>query len=148
MKTLILVLIITSFIQSTILSLELVLIVLICRSFRSSNKANLFLAFGFGLLNSHLNLVPLGLNSILYLIIVAIAEVLSRSRFTGNLFLIIPLTTILLTVFHISSSFFLRESLQLFPNILIEGIISLPIFFLVRLWEERFTVRKDIRLKI
>lgn len=138
MKTLIVVLIITSFIQYTVLPLNLVLIILICRSYLISDKANLFLAFAFGLLIGHLNLTTLGLTSVTYLIIAAIVEGLSKSRLAGNPLLIVPLTFGLL----------LGSQVTLFPKIFLESLISLPIFYLVKIWEERFIVRKEIKLKL
>lgn len=138
MKTLIVVLIITSFIQYTILPLNLVLIILICRSYLIPDKANLFLAFAFGLLNGHLNLTTLGLTSLTYLIIVAIVEGLSKSRLAGNSLLIVPLTFGLL----------LGSQASIFPKIFLESLISLPIFYLVKIWEERFIVKRDIKLRV
>ncbi len=148
MKTLIFVLIITSFIQSTILSIDLVLVILICRSYIRSDKNNLFLAFGFGLLNSHLNLTPLGLQSLIYLGLVSATESLSKSRLTGNPFLIIILSFILVNINQSLLSFFTRQSFQIFPKSLIEAFVSLPIMYILRFWEERFVVRRDIKLKV
>lgn len=102
------------------------------------DKANLFLAFAFGLLNGHLNLATLGLTSVTYLIIAAIVEGLSKSRLAGNPLLIVPLTFGLL----------LGSQVTLFPKIFLESLISLPIFYLVKIWEERFIVQKEIKLKV
>ncbi|MBI2599507.1 hypothetical protein HYW43_01135 [Candidatus Daviesbacteria bacterium] len=148
MKTLIIVLIIASLLQSTILPIDLVLIILICRSFIKLDQANLFLAFSFGLLDSHLNLIPLGLNSLIYLFIIQITQTLSKSRLAGNSLLICPLSLILLSAYQLISSLFLQQTPQLFPKVLWEGLAALPIFYIVRLWEERFIVYKDIKLKI
>src|SRR5258708_23188259 len=104
MKTLILVLTITSFIQSTIIPIDLVLIILICRSYIRPDKTNLYLAFGFGLFYSQLSLTPFGIQSLSYLIIVVITESLSRSRLAGNPFLIIPLSLILISLNQITLS--------------------------------------------
>lgn len=148
MKTLIVVLIIISFIQSAILPLDLVLIVLICRSYIRTDKANLYLAFSFGLLNGHLNLTSMGLQSLLYLILVSVTESLSKSRLAGNSFLIIPLSLVLVSINQAVLSIFTGGSIQLYPKTLWEAALSLPIFYLVRLWEERFIVRRGIKLRI
>lgn len=148
MKTTIAILIVCSFIQSTILPIELVLIILICRSYLRSDKSNLLLAFGFGLLNSHLNLNLLGFQSLVYLILVAITEGLSKSRLAGNSLLIIPLSLFLISINQIILSIFIHESIQLFPKVLLEALLSLPILYLVKLWEERFIVRKEIKLRV
>lgn len=148
MKTLITVLIICSLLESTVLPVDLVLIILICRSYLKSDKNNLILAFAFGLLDAHLNLTPLGFKSIIYLILIQTTESLSKVRLAGNSLLMVPLIFILLSIDRMATSFFMHQSLELFPKIFIESLISLPIFYLVRLWEERFIVRKEIKLKI
>lgn len=148
MKTLIIVLILISFLQATIMPIELVLLILICRSYIKEDKANLYLAFAFGLLTSHLTLTPLGLNSLIFLILVQITQVLSKTRLAGNSLLIIPLTLILLSVNQLVTSLIIQQTFFLSPKILLESFLSLPILYVVRLWEERFVVRKEIKLKI
>lgn len=147
MKTLIFVLIIASFIQSTILPIDLVLIILICRSYVKSDQANLFLAFGFGLLDAHLNLTPLGLQSLVYSLAVAVTEGLSKSRLAGNSLMIIPISLVLLLINQLPLVF-LRQAFPPFPKIFIEACLSLPILYLIRWWEERFIIQKQIRLKV
>lgn len=148
MKTLILVLIFFSFLQTTIIPVNIVLIILICRAYLRTDPKNLFLAFAFGLLISHLNLTILGLQSITYLIIVEITQALAKSRLASNSLLIIPITLILLSLNQLANSFIIHQTVQLFPNLIIEGFLSLPIFYLIRLWEERFIVHKEIKLRI
>lgn len=140
MKTLILILIILSFIQTTILPLNLVLIILIVRSLIRPEKNNLLLAFGFGLLLSHLNLQPLGFQSLIYLTSTQLTQILSKSRFSANPLLVVPLTVVFST--------FSLMTIQLVPQVLIESFLALPIFYILRLWEERFIVRKEIKLRI
>ena len=80
MKTFVITLIIAAFLQTTILPIDLVLLILICRTYIKSEKSNLYLAFAFGLLNSHLNLNLLGLQSLVYLFFVQTTESLSKMR--------------------------------------------------------------------
>lgn len=148
MKTLIIVLITTSFIQTTILPLNLVLIILIVRSLIRPERNNLMLSFGFGLLISHLSLAPLGFQSLMYLILVQITQMLSKTRISANPLIIIPLVLICVSLDIMAIYFLAHQSTALIPQVLIEAIISLPIFYLVRLWEERFIVRKEIKLRI
>lgn len=148
MKTLIVILILVSFLQVTIIPLDLVLIILICRSFLKISKSNLYLAFIFGLLISHLRLVNLGFDSLIYLLAVQITQVLSKFRLAGNSLLIIPLTFVLLTLSQFINFLFLHEGLSLFPKVLIEAGFSLPILYVLRIWEERFIIQRGIKLKI
>ncbi len=147
MKTLIIILTVASFLQSTILPIDLVLIILICRSYVKISKSNLYLSLAFGILVSHLSLVNLGFYSLVYILIVAATESLSKTRLAGNSLLIVPISFVLLTLSHILTSLFLHQSLDFFPKVFIESLISLPILYLLRIWEERFIVKGDIKLK-
>lgn len=148
MKTLIVILIIASFLQTTILPLDLVLLVLICRSYIKSEKINLYLAFGFGLLISHLELKTLGLISITYLVLIFLTQILSKSRLAGNSLLIVPVSLILLFLNQIISSQLTLQAFQFSFKIFIESLLALPVLYLIRFWEERFIVRKEIKLRV
>lgn len=147
MKTLIIILIITSFLQTTIIPMDLILLILICRAFVKSDRSNLYLAFFFGLLASHLNLSYLGVQSLIYLVVIQITQMLSKSRLTSHLLWIVPISLVFLSLNQLINSFFTYQIFSL-PKILFASVISLPILFLVRLWEERFIVRKEIKLKV
>lgn len=147
MKTLIIVLIIASLLEATILPINLVLIILICRSYLKSDKTNLFFAFFFGLLDGHLKLTVLGLTSLSYLLAITIVASLSKSRLSSNAFLIVPVSFSILLVNQIILNYFTHQTLQIL-KVFFESLISLPIFFLIKGWEERFIVRKEIKLKI
>jgi len=142
MKTLIGVLIFIALLQTSVLPLNIVLIILICRSYLRTDKANLFLAFAFGLLLSYLNLNLMGFLSFVYLIIIQATQILSKTRLAGNSLLIVPLVFIALSI----NDLLLRDFNL--TKIILESIFSLPIFYIVRIWEERFIVRKEIRLKV
>lgn len=147
MKTLIVILIIASFLQATIIPLDLVLIILICRSFIRADKANLYLAFSFGLFLSILNFTPMGTQSIIFLMLIAIVESLSKSRLSQNALLVVPICFGAIILNLVIISFITHESIQLIPKIY-GGFLSLPTLYLIRFWEERFTVKKEIRLRI
>lgn len=148
MKTIIIILIIAAFLQTTILPLDLVLIILVCRAYVRSGKGNLYLAFFIGLILSHLNLTPMGIQSILNLAFVQITQMLSKSRLAGNSLVIILLSFGALLTNEVINSLLLNQTLQIFPKVLVESILALPILYLLKIWEERFIVRKDIKLKI
>lgn len=147
MKTLIIILIISAFLQTTILPIDLVLLILICRAYIKPAKSNFYLAFAFGLFISHLNLTPLGLQSLVYLLFVAVTESLSRLRLAGNPLLIIPISFVLISLSQLVNSF-LTHNLFEFPKVIIASVLSLPILYLVKLWEERFIIQKEIKLRV
>lgn len=148
MKTLIFILIIASLLQPGIIPIDLVLIILICRSYIKIDKANLFLAFGFGLFIAHLDLSVLGFHSLIYLILITLTESLSKSRLSGNSFLIVPLSLFLLFINQTITSLFIHESFRLSLKIFVEAFLSLPILYLIKFWEERFIVHKGIKLRV
>lgn len=147
MKTLILILIIAAFLQTTILPVDLILLILICRAYIKSEKSNLYLGFALGLLVSHLNLTSLGLQSLVYLVFVAATESLSKLRLAGNPLLIIPISLVLLSLNQITNSLLNYTTLE-FSKVIFTSFLSLPILYLMRFWEERFIVRKEIKLKV
>lgn len=142
MKTFIGILIFISFLQTSILPLNLILIILICRSYIRVDKSNLYLAFIFGLLIAYLNVSLMGFLSIVYLMIIQTTQILSKNRLAGNSLFIIPLVFCALSL----NDFLLRDFN--FTKIILESVLSLPIFYIVKIWEERFIVRKEIRLKV
>lgn len=146
MKTLICILIIASFLQATIVPLDLVLIILLCRAFIRTDRSNLYLAFSFGLFLSLLTFSPVGLQSILFLVLVIAVEGLSKSRLSQNALLILPICFVAIILNIVIISFATHQSLQLIPKIY-GGFFSLPILYLIRFWEERFIVKKDIKLR-
>lgn len=147
MKTLILLLIFASFLQTTILPFDLVLLILICRAYIKSDRSNLYLAFAFGLFVSHLNLTNLGLQSLIYLAAIAATESLSKIRLAANPLLIIPISLIFLSLNLMTNSLINHATLE-FSKVIFASILSLPILYAVRLWEERFIVKKEIKLRV
>lgn len=147
MKTLTVILIITSLVQSTLIPLDLVLLILISRALIRPDKTNLFLAFGFGLFNSILNLTTLGFESLFYLLVVEILMSLAKTRVAANALLIIPLSLGPLFLHQLFISILTHSTLQFFPKIFFEALLALPIFYLTKIWEERFIVRKEFKLK-
>lgn len=147
MKTLILILIISSFLQTTIIPIDLVLLILICRVYVRTDKANLYLGFAFGILVSHLNLTGLGFQSLVYLAIIAATGSLLNLRLAGNPLVVVPISFVFLSINQITNSVVNYQVLEL-PKIIFASILSLPILYLLRLWEERFIVRKEIKLRV
>lgn len=146
MKTLIIILIIAAFLQTTILPIDLVLLILICRAYIKSERANLYLGFAVGLLVSHLNLASLGLQSLVYLVAVGLTESLSRLRLAGNPLLIIPISLVFLSLNQVLNSLGSQYIFE-FPKVIFTSFLALPTLYLIRFWEERFIVRKEIKLR-
>lgn len=147
MKTLIIILIAAAFLQTTVLPIDLVMLILVCRAYVKPGNANLYLALIFGLLTAHLNLTNLGMQALIYLIMVQLTQILSRTRLAGNLLAIVPITLTLLAFNQLINLLANRSAWDL-SKIIFAAFLSLPILYIVRFWEERFIVRKEIKLKI
>lgn len=147
MIPLILTLILLCFLQEAFLPFNLVLLIIIARSFVIDEKENFYLAFIFGLLLSFLAGYVLGVLSIIYLIIVLAIHIFRRIQFVTHPLIVIPVAALSLLVDALIRSLLLSSSanlLSLLPQIL----LIVPIYFMVLFWEERFIPRKDIKLKM
>src|SRR3989344_3259776 len=141
MKLTIAVLILLACLQASVLPLDLVLLILVLRTYVNRGKENLYLAFGFGLLLSHLTFAPLGILSIIYLAAVIFTDILSRSRESNHLLTVIPLTLIVLSINSAVNSLLLHQSINIWPKVFLERIAALPIYILIKFWDERFVVK-------
>ncbi len=148
MRTTVFILILAAFLQEAVIPLNLVLLILICRSFISPGRVNLFLAFAFGMFTAYLTLNNLGFQSFIFLLILQLTQGISKTRFfSTHSLLIVPLTFILLSANALAFSLINQQSVQFSPKILIESLLALPILFSLKLWEERFITKKDIKLR-
>lgn len=147
MKTTIIILFIAAFLQATIVPVKLVLIILICRAYLKPERSNLFLAFAFGLMTAYLTLDDLGLQSLIFLMLIQLAQIFSKVRIFSHPLLIVPLTFGLLSINGFVYSLINQQSFQIPPSFFTESILSLLIIYLVKFWEERFIVQKEVKLK-
>ncbi|MDO8570740.1 MAG: hypothetical protein Q7R97_04115 [Candidatus Daviesbacteria bacterium] len=147
MNLFIVILILLSFLEGTIIPFDLVLMILIARSFIVAEKSNYYLAFCFGLLVSLLLGYPLGLYSLIYLFAVAISHIIKTTNLKAYWIVVLPLTFSLL-LFEQAILKLLNISNFNLSLLLVPTILMLPVYFIVRVWEERFIVAKDIKLKM
>ena len=153
MKTLIAILILASFLQATILPLDLALMIIILRTYIKDDSSNLYLAFFVGLLVSHLTISPLCILSLIYLGLTKATRMLNRSRLSEHIVTVIPLVFVLFVVKELTLGF--STIVNLWPevfvseakNLFIESLLALPVYLVIRFWEERFVV-KDIKLRV
>lgn len=151
MVTLLLILLVGGFIQTSILPVNLVLIILICRSYLTFGLDNLWLGFVCGLLVAFLSAYPLGLLSICYLFFIALIQLVKKSNLSSNWLFILPVSAGLLTLDQMITGIFTGSSFTSIIKwpIILEGIIlTIPVYLMVRFWEERFVPKLGIKLKI
>lgn len=147
MKGLIIILVFASLIQSSLLPINLVLMILIIRSFTVDAKSNFYLAFIFGLVISLLQGQIMGLISLINLFSVSLVTVLKRSQIVQNLITLMLAGVAVLTIDNIIQSLIAQASLD-FKLAIYHTIILIPMYLLVRFLEERFVVQKEIKLRL
>lgn len=148
MKTLIVVLILLSFLQATLIPFDLVLIFLILRAYEISGKENLYLAFGFGLLVSYLENSPLGVYSLIYLGLILTTQFYKKTPISSSLLFGLPLIVMILSINLSLTSLLFSSSIQLFPRVLYETLIAIPVYFILKNWEERFVLKNEVKLRV
>lgn len=141
MKAFTAILILISFLQTTILSMDLVAAMLVYRAFFGGQKDNLYLSFGFGLLVSHLSGVHLGIHSAYYLFLVELAIIFSRIPTLTHRIASVLLIIISVALSRLSISLIFSSTLVWWPNLLYEALAFIPVFLLIKFWEERFVVK-------
>lgn len=136
-----------SFLQGALLPVDLILIFLLTRSFIVSGKENLWFAFSFGLLVSVLQGFPIGFFSLFYLVAVTTSHIIRRTHLASHWIAILPLSIIFLLAENFLVNIFFGSTINL-RLFFVSVALVLPFYFILRLWEERFVVKKEIRLKI
>lgn len=147
MKTLIFILILAGFLQASVVPIDLVAVILIARSYIKVDQTNLILAVVLGLFVSHLTFTPWGLQSLIYLSLVEISYLVSKSPISANAWSIIPVGIILLSFDNVATALVAHQSINIWVQLIWESLLILPVYILLRFFDERFTIR-DIKLKI
>lgn len=147
MKTFLMIIILCSFLQSAFLGINLVLVFIIARSLATDDKSNLYLAFVGGISLSFLTQVNLGYWP---LILLLVSKITSAARFLPvslnplMIFLVGGVQIVLVAVANMLISGFELK----FLNIILEAVLVIAAFYLARAWDERFVVKREIKLRI
>ncbi|HLC87832.1 MAG TPA: hypothetical protein VJG66_02145 [Patescibacteria group bacterium] len=147
MKTFLLLLILSSFIQSAFLPFNLVLVLLVARSLAVEDRNNLVLAFAGGLALSFLTQTNLGYWPLVLVLTVKLTGMIKKLPLSFNPLIIFLSGIVIVWAVALTGSVFINEKIQI-SNHLIESVLIVPVFYLVRAWEERFVVKGTIRLKM
>ncbi len=147
MKYLIIVLILLSFLQTTILPINLVLLLILCRAFLVDEKVNFYLAFSFGLLLSFLTNSPLGLMSLVFLTGVVLVSILKRSPVLATLISILITVGLLLGLYQLVDGLIYKQQFS-WIVFFAQLVLIIPVYIGLSLWEERFVVKSQVKLKL
>ena len=147
MKTLLLIITLFAFLQSAFLGVNLVLVVLIARSLILDDRDNLYLAFFGGLILSFLTQVNLGYYPLVFMLVMVVSGAIKKLPVSFNALTVFVSGALLITLVALINSYFIDEFLVLYPHV-IELLLVVPVYFLVKLWEERFIVKSHTKLRM
>lgn len=147
MRLFIFALVLAAFLQTSFLQFPLCLAMLICRSFVVDEKQNYYLAFAAGLLLGILSTQNVGFWALTFLVVVKLVHTIRKLPFTANSITILPISFILCTAVNYLESFIFNSSFNII-NPILATVFSLPILIAIKFWEDRFTPRSEIKLKI
>lgn len=136
-----------AFIQTSFLDINLCLMLIIARSFVVDRPSSYIVAFGGGLILGLLSGQNLGYFASIFLVTTKLIQIFKRLPISSNFLTVIPVAAVILLVFEGFEALVFRQTFNPLKTIL-ESITILPIYALVRFWEERFIVKHEIKLKI
>lgn len=126
---------------------NIVLVLIAARGLVLDDRASLYIAFFGGLILSFLMQVNLGYYPLLFLLIVKIAALIRNAPVSFNLPVVFFAGMFLIGLSHGLNVIFLQQEFKISIYI-IESVILVPVYYLVRFWEERFTVATHSKLRI
>ena len=139
--------ILAAFLQSSFIPINLVLILLICRSLVISQKENLILAFLGGILVGVLESQNLGFWTLTFLVLVKLLSLSKKLPVSKNILTILTVSSVAILLVSYLEQLVFKQTVDL-KTVLIEIVVTVPFYFLVLFWEERFVVKPDNRLKL
>jgi len=147
MKTLLLLITLFAFLQSAFLPVNLVLILIAARGLVSDDRQSLYIAFFGGLILGFLMQVNLGYYPLIFLLVVKTAFLIKKLPVSFNLLVIFISGIFLIGIGNVLSIIFIQQEFKLHIYI-IEILLFVPFYYLVRFWEERFSVKPHQKLRI
>lgn len=147
MKIQIVTLVLASLIQVVFLPIDLVALLLITQALIRNEKNNLIITFFIGLFMAHLQQLPLGLLSLIYIFEIELVQILKKIPLSG-IFIPFLVTAFVLIINSIFYSIIASHTLIFWPKLFIEMILSIPTYIIMSFWQDRFIIKKDIKLKV
>lgn len=147
MKTLLLFILLFAFLQSAFLPINMVLVLIVARSLVTDGRENLYLAFFGGLILSFLTQINLGYYSLVFILIVKLAMMIKKLPISFNFLVTFVAGALLVILASIADSLFISQPVE-FTSLLVEALLVVPCYFLIKIWEERFVATPHTKLKI
>lgn len=140
--------ILAAFAQSSFLNVNLVLILLLCRSLAVTDNENYLIGFGIGVLLGVLSFQNIGFWPLAFLVVIKLIYIIKRLPISFPLLTSAPLLVLFIVLIAFLESFIAGLGFDI-NKVLFESALVLPGYFLVRLFEDRFVaINRDIKLKM
>lgn len=140
--------ILSAFLQTSFLGVNLVLLIIIARSFLMENKVNYFLALFSGILLGLLSAQNIGFWPIILLVGIKIAHMIRKLPFNISVITFLPVIIICVLIAASAELLFLKQTIN-WTKVILEIVIGIPIFIFIRFWEDKFFIRPStVKLKI
>lgn len=147
MRLFIILILLSAFIQTSFLPINLCLILILSRSLVSYKRSNYILGTVSGIILGVLNGQNIGFWALVFLIVSAIIHSTKKLPFSFTYITVIPIAFLASLMVSFLEKTFFGQTIN-FVKVFIEAFLTLPAYIFIKFWEERFVVRTDIKLKI
>lgn len=147
MRIFLLFLTLAAFLQSSFLGVNLVLLLIAARSLILKDQDNYLIAFISGIILGILLTQNLGFWALVFLLVVKLIQLIKELPFTSNIVTVLPIGFLVVLISSFLEQLFFKQSIN-FTKIIIETLVFLPIYILIKIWEERFVVKPVFKLKL
>ncbi len=139
--------IIAAFLQTTVINLQLSLMILLSAALLRRDNLALYLSLFAGILIGTLSGINLGYYSLVYLAIVQGIRIYRRAPIHGNILFIAPAAVSAFFVFQLASLIYLHTSLDL-VKIIFDSLIFVAFYWLIQFFEDRLNSNTEIKLRL
>ena len=146
MKLFLFILLLAAFLQTSFVPLNLCLLILISRSYAIHQRNNYYLAFFAGILIGLLNTANLGVWPIIFTAVVFLCHLIRQLPVMNRNLAVIPLTLVLVLVINGLEQLIFHTPFN-WVIAIVSAVVSLPLFFVIKEWEERFIAKPGLKLK-
>lgn len=145
MKAYLFILVLAALFQASFVPVNLVLVLLICRSLIVQERANLFLAFGIGIFLGLLQTDNLGFWPLLFLVVTEVAHLSRGLPVFKNLGLILLVSGVLIVSSELLQALVLKEAFNVSRTV-VEAVLVLATYPFLLFWEQRLVGQPGIKL--
>lgn len=147
MKLYIFILLILAFLQSSFVPLNLCLLLLICRSYALHQQTNYYLALIAGVFLSILSAANLGFWPLVLIAAVFVIHFLRLLPITARFLTVVPVSFLVLLIISWVESQLMNTPFVFWYPVL-SSLLALPLYIVIREWEDRFVAKPGIKLRV